>query len=73
MQAELSEREIQVTTLLLQGHSNKAIARHFDISPETVKIYRKRINRKLGASSTREVFARLFSTLSLDVATSDDA
>ncbi len=60
VQIGLSEREIEVTTLLLRGYSNKVIARNLDISPETVKVYRKRINKKLGTSSTREVFARFF-------------
>ena len=53
-------REVQVTEHLLRGYSNKLIARELGISPETVTIYRKRINRKLGTSSTREVFALFF-------------
>ncbi len=67
LQIGLSEREIEVTTLLLRGYSNKIIARNLDISPETVKVYRKRINKKLGTSSTREVFARFFPTSSFDL------
>jgi DNA-binding CsgD family transcriptional regulator len=58
--AGLSEREMAVTQLLLRGYSNKGIARDLEISPETVKVYRKRINKKLGTSSSREVFARFF-------------
>jgi DNA-binding CsgD family transcriptional regulator len=53
-------REVEVTEHLLRGFSNKMIARELGISPETVKVYRKRINRKLGTSSTREVFAIFF-------------
>jgi DNA-binding CsgD family transcriptional regulator len=62
VQFGLSEREIEVITLLLRGYSNKIIARNLSISPETVKVYRKRINKKLGTSSTRELFARFFRT-----------
>lgn len=65
-QRGLSEREIEVTVLLLRGCSNKVIARKLDISPETVKVHRKRINKKLGTSSTRDVFARFFPTLRLE-------
>jgi DNA-binding CsgD family transcriptional regulator len=56
----LRGREIEVVTLLLRGFSNKLIARDLGISPETVKVYRKRINKKLGTASTREVFAMFF-------------
>ncbi|MDF8335922.1 helix-turn-helix transcriptional regulator [Novosphingobium cyanobacteriorum] len=50
-------REIEVTDRLLRGYSNKLIGRELGISPETVKVYRKRINKKLGTTSAREVFA----------------
>lgn len=56
----LAKREIEVTIFLLRGYSNKMIGRELGISPETVKVYRKRINRKLGTSSSREVFAAFF-------------
>lgn len=56
----LAGREIEVTDRLLRGYSNKMIGRELGISHETVKVYRKRINRKLGTSSTREVFATFF-------------
>ncbi len=64
----LSKREVEVIGLLLRGCSNKLIAREMDISPETVKVYRKRINKKLGTSSAREVFASFFSSPSSGVA-----
>jgi DNA-binding CsgD family transcriptional regulator len=56
----LCGREAEVTSFLLRGFSNKLIARELGISPETVKVYRKRINRKLGTNSAREVFALFF-------------
>lgn len=62
----LRGREVEVTTRLLRGFSNKLIARELGISPETVKVYRKRINKKLGTTSTREVFAMFFGDVSHD-------
>lgn len=56
----LSGREGQVTAMLLRGYSNKLIASELRISPETVKVYRKRINRKLGTCSSREIFSRFY-------------
>jgi len=56
----LSSREGQVTALVLRGYSNKLIARELDLSPETVKVYRKRVNRKLGTSSSRQIFTSFF-------------
>jgi DNA-binding CsgD family transcriptional regulator len=56
----LSGRLAQVTGMVLRGFSNKVIARELRISPETVKVYRKRINRKLGTSSSRQIFTSFF-------------
>jgi DNA-binding CsgD family transcriptional regulator len=56
----LSGREGQVTAMLLRGYANKRIASELRISPETVKVYRKRINRKLGTCSSREIFSSFF-------------
>lgn len=53
-------REIEVTGYLLRGYSNKLIGRALGISHETVKVYRKRINRKLGTRSTREIYSIFF-------------
>jgi len=54
---QLSSREHQIVSLVLQGHSTESIARHFDISPGTVKVHRRNIYRKLGISSQAELFA----------------
>ncbi|RIV80097.1 LuxR family transcriptional regulator [Aurantiacibacter xanthus] len=53
-------REVEVTGHLLRGFSNKMIGRELGISHETVKVYRKRINRKLGTRSTREIYSMFF-------------
>lgn len=47
--AALSDRERDVLTLLVDGGSNKQIARELDISPRTVEIHRANMMEKLGA------------------------
>ena len=46
----LSEREIEVLSLIATGHSNKLIADQLKISEDTVKGHVKRILSKLGAN-----------------------
>ena len=57
----LSERERQIVTLVLQGHSTESIAQRLDISPGTVKIHRRNIYRKLHISTQGELFAAFLS------------
>lgn len=64
--AMLSERERQVLTALLEGLSNKAIARRLKVSPPTVKIHMHALFLKIGAANrtqaalwARENFVRL--------------
>jgi DNA-binding NarL/FixJ family response regulator len=47
----LTQREIEVLTLLADGLPNKAIARRLEISDETVKFHLGSIFGKLGASN----------------------
>lgn len=61
--ARLSNREREIVTFVLQGHSTESIARHLDISPGTVKIHRKNIYRKLGISTQAELFASFLQSL----------
>lgn len=52
--AQLSEREVEVLTLLGQGHTNVVVAEKLDISPKTVATYRARIGEKLGLKTTAD-------------------
>jgi DNA-binding CsgD family transcriptional regulator len=53
----LSQREAQITELLLLGCGSEAIALRLNISRYTVKDHRKQIFRKLGIGSLAELFA----------------
>jgi LuxR family maltose regulon positive regulatory protein len=54
----LSDRELEVLTLIAAGYANKAIAKRLDISLNTVKTHTKNINSKLGVSSRVQASAR---------------
>ena len=47
----LSPRELQILRELVNGLSNKEIARRFEIAESTVKTHKERLYEKLGASS----------------------
>ncbi|MEM7209678.1 MAG: response regulator transcription factor [Pseudomonadota bacterium] len=51
----LSEREIEVLTLLAQGLTNKQIAKQLALSPRTVETHRANVKQKLGAASFAEM------------------
>ena len=54
--SKLSEREREIGALILKGHSSKSGARILGISPETERVYRKRLYGKLGVVSQGELF-----------------
>jgi ATP/maltotriose-dependent transcriptional regulator MalT len=54
----LSERELEVLTLLASGRSNADIARELVISVGTVKTHTNNIYRKLGARNRAEALAK---------------
>jgi DNA-binding CsgD family transcriptional regulator len=59
----LTEREHEVTQLLLRGNSAKSIARSLLIATETARNHLKRIYSKLGVASQAELFALFFRAL----------
>lgn len=61
--SRLSDREAAVARLILQGHSSKVIARILGNSPETVRVFRKRIHTKLGLASSAELFSLFLAAL----------
>lgn len=61
--SRLSDREAEVARLILRGHSSKEIARILGNSPETVKVFRKRIHTKLGLATSAELFSLFLSAL----------
>jgi DNA-binding CsgD family transcriptional regulator len=59
----LSDREGEVLRLILSGLSSKEIARRMGNSPETVKVFRKRIHTKLGLASSGQLFTLFMAAL----------
>lgn len=68
----LSERECEVVRLILKGHSSKSIARVLDISPDTVKVHRKRFHAKLEVTSQAELFSLFLQAMALAPIGSDE-
>jgi DNA-binding CsgD family transcriptional regulator len=54
----LTPREADVLELLRAGHSNGEIAETLHVSIETVRTHARRIYRKLGVRTRRELVAR---------------
>lgn len=50
----LSSRERQVLEMLVDGESNKGMARQLGLSPRTIEIHRTKLMGKLGAKSSAE-------------------
>lgn len=59
----LTERERQISQLLLRGHSSKSIARELKIAPGTVMVHKRNLFAKLGISSQYELFSLLIDEL----------
>ncbi len=57
----LTAREREIAALLVEGLTSKGIGRRLGISPRTVDVYRARLMRKLGASTTTELVNKLLS------------
>lgn len=61
--AALTDRERQITQLLLRGHSAKSVARELRIAPGTVMVHKRNLFAKLGVTSQNELFALLIKEL----------
>jgi PAS domain S-box-containing protein len=57
--AELTAREREIAALLIHGLTSKQIGKQLAISPRTVDVYRARLMRKFGASTTPELVHKL--------------
>lgn len=60
----LTDRERQISQLLLRGHSSKSIARELNIAPGTVMVHKRNLFSKLGISSQYELFSLYIDDLS---------
>ena len=62
--SRLTNRERQITQLLLQGHSGKSVARELRIAPGTVMVHKRNLFSKLGITSQYELFSLFIKELS---------
>jgi len=60
----LTDREREITQLLLRGHSTKSVARELGIAPGTVMVHKRNLFTKLGITSQYELFSRFIDELS---------
>ena len=60
----LTEREREITQLLLRGHSTKSVARELDIAPGTVMVHKRNLFAKLGITSQFALFSLFIEELS---------
>ena len=60
----LTQREREITQLLLRGHSTKSVARELGIAPGTVMVHKRNLFSKLSITSQYELFSRFIDALS---------
>jgi len=61
--SQLTNREVEVTRLLLKGYSVKGISKIMNISPSTVQTHSKNIYKKLEVCSSQELFGLFIEAL----------
>ena len=61
----LSKRQGEVALLILRGHSTISIGLCLEVSPQTVKVFRKQLYRKCEISSQAELFSLMTRYLTL--------
>ncbi len=59
LKADLTAREREIAALLIDGLTSKLIGKRLGISPRTVDVYRARLMRKYGASTTPDLVHKL--------------
>lgn len=59
----LSNRQSQVAVLILQGHSSESASLKLEISPQTVKVFRKQLYKRCNISSQAELFSLMMPLL----------
>ncbi|MDR3480855.1 MAG: LuxR C-terminal-related transcriptional regulator [Burkholderiaceae bacterium] len=57
--SQLTPREREVATMLIDGKTSKLIARQIGLSPRTVEMHRSRLMRKFSAANSSELVYRL--------------
>ena len=62
LKVDFTAREREIAALLIDGATSKQIGKRLEISPRTVDVYRARLMRKVGASTTPELVHRLLTT-----------
>jgi DNA-binding NarL/FixJ family response regulator len=60
---ELTARELEVLSLMAEGHSNEGICRRLFLSPKTVETHVRHILLKLGIGETAEYHRRVLAVL----------
>ncbi len=55
----LTPRQAEVAILILRGHSTMSVSLQLEISPQTVKVFRKQIYNRCNISSQSELFSLL--------------
>jgi PAS domain S-box-containing protein len=61
LKVEFTAREREIAALVIEGLTSKQIGKRLVISPRTVDVYRARLMRKCGASTTPELVHKLLS------------
>jgi PAS domain S-box-containing protein len=61
LKLDFTPREREIAALLIEGLTSKLVGKRLGISPRTVDVYRARLMRKVGASTTAELVHKLLS------------
>jgi DNA-binding CsgD family transcriptional regulator len=65
----LTDRELEIINLVLQGHSSKSVADSLGITVGTVKVHRNNIYTRLNISTQSQLFSLFLDHLAIEAAT----